>query len=78
MTAFITSYAAINRNSPKADEVFRFFELLFSDEAPEPAHEGQEQKPSGPHWGRLIGCVLLVAAIAFTQLRLTRQKEVDN
>ena len=39
-------------------------QLLFSDEAPEPAHEGQEQKPSGPHWGRLIGCVLLVAAIA--------------
>lgn len=33
MTAFITSYAAINRNSQKADEVFRFFELLFSDEA---------------------------------------------
>ena len=33
VTAFITSYAAINRNSPKADEVFRFFELLFSDEA---------------------------------------------
>lgn len=33
VTAFITSYAAINRNSQKADEVFRFFELLFSDEA---------------------------------------------
>ncbi|MGN0440182.1 MAG: extracellular solute-binding protein [Hominenteromicrobium mulieris] len=33
VTAFITSYAAINRNSPKADEMFRFFELLFSDEA---------------------------------------------
>ena len=39
-------------------------QLLFGDEAPEPAHEGQEQKPSGPHWGRLIGCVLLVAAVA--------------
>ena len=33
VTMFITSYAAVNRNSQKADEVFRFFELLFSDEA---------------------------------------------
>ena len=33
VTVFITSYAAVNRNSQKADEVFRFFELLFSDEA---------------------------------------------
>ena len=39
-------------------------QLLFSDDAPVPAPEGQEQKPAGPHWGRMIGCILLVAAIA--------------
>lgn len=40
-------------------------QLLFSDDAPEPpAREPQEQSPSGPHWGRLLGCVLLVVAIA--------------
>lgn len=40
-------------------------QLLFSDDAPEPpAQEPQEQSPSGPHWGRLLGCILLVVAIA--------------
>ena len=40
-------------------------QLLFSDDAPEPpAREPQEQSPSGPHWGRLLGCILLVVAIA--------------
>lgn len=39
-------------------------QLLFSDDAPVPSPEGQEQKPAGPHWGRMIGCILLVAAIA--------------
>ena len=40
-------------------------QLLFSDDAPEPpAREPQEQRPSGPHWGRLLGCILLVVVIA--------------
>ena len=40
-------------------------QLLFSDDAPEPPARGpQEQRPSGPHWGRLLGCILLVVIIA--------------
>lgn len=38
-------------------------QLLFDDDAPLPTEE-PARRPAGPHWGRLIGCILLVAAIA--------------